>query len=126
MITKRICLISFIIYISIMFICPSWVLMFNNELVKGYYLLYIVYSVSGIFVFNYLCEYKFYRFRLLEIIGKDSMGYYVSHALIINILTIVNKEYFHLEGYNLFVVYVLALMLTLPIITMILKKQRII
>lgn len=109
-----------------MLVCPSWVLMFNNELVKGYYLLYIIYSFAGIYAFNVLCEKYIGHSKLLGKIGKDSMGYYISHALIINIVTILNSKWFHLEGYTLFAVYITALIMTLPFITSILKKQQII
>lgn len=78
----------------------------------------------GIISFNALCE-KLSSKHLSQI-GRNSMGYYISHMPIILLTSTANKTYLHLEGYCLLGLIILVMLLTLPIITYGLKAQKII
>jgi len=121
---KKLLPAAFICYSIIIIFFPSWVLMYNNKLILGCYIVWHLYSVAGIICFNALCE-KLSSKHLSQI-GRNSMGYYISHMPIILLINTINETYLHLEEYCVFALIMLVMLLTLPIITYGLKAQKII
>lgn len=82
---KVVLLLSFILYLGIMVICPSHLIFGANSLNKGgCYVFAIVYSVAGCIFFNNLFR-KIPNCTILQFVGKNSMTYYVVHWIVINI-----------------------------------------
>lgn len=120
-------IILLIIYISIIILYPSQVLMYNNYLVKGSYLLWFLFSICGILLFILCCKTYLYKSNLLCRIGQDSLGYYISHAIIINLITLLNTYLLHIKpSYFLFTLYLSSCIVLLPLIVCYLKKYKII
>lgn len=126
-IPKLVYIVILIIYISIIILYPSQVLMYDNYLIKGSYILWFIFSICGILLFILCCKTFLQKFQLLCHIGRDSLGYYVSHAFILNLVTLLNTNLFHIKpGYSLFILYISSCVIFLPLIVFYLKKYKII
>ena len=87
---KWVILISFIIFVCGCFCGFTIVDMWPNKLLTGHYMLWIPTSVCGIIVFNSLCRYLTYLELLkngFSTIGRFAMPIYVTHAIIIIIIS---------------------------------------
>ena len=62
---------------------PSFVGMRSNHLYYGFYLLWILYSVSGIVLINYIGSKFLNKTKILSILGKYSMEIYCLHWILI-------------------------------------------
>ena len=90
---------------------------FNNNSYTPFFLT-IAYSLLGCCLLNNI----FQRTPLINVpvlseLGKSSMSYYVFHFLIIGLLVYLNTHYFHCNNHILFVILVLVLAITLPLLT---------
>lgn len=101
--------------------------MYNNSLIRGIYVLWFLFSICGILLFIYICKSYLYKSIFLCNFGKDSLGYYISHVIILNAITLLNVYIFHIKpGYFLFILYLFGCIMLLPLIVSGLKKYKII
>lgn len=86
---KEVFLLSLLIVVAFLIFGVSYVGMFSGNLIRGYFLLWPVYAVSGIVLVNNVAKYTsnqpFVRTLLypLTFLGKHSMDYYVQHWLVL-------------------------------------------
>ena len=91
---------------------------------SGYdYLLWFPASLSGIVVFNAVCRmsYKFYSFPILRYIGRNAVILYVSHYVILYLITEIFKKYF---AYIEWSIYPLMIFVFLQIIIFVVVKKK--
>lgn len=112
---------ALMIYLGVMLLQPSHLVFRSNTLNSGgHYLLAIVFSLSACVVFNNIFK-KLPNCNFLQFIGKNSMTYYVTHWIILNICSLVMINGFHCQ--NLWVFIVMA-MSCLIIPTLIIKIKK--
>lgn len=116
---KNSCLfISLVLYLVIFIFCPSFIGFRANILNDGgSYLLAVVYSLSGCIVFDNVFK-KMPNCSFLQFIGKNSMEYYVTHWIILNICSVICSRLLHWSGVESFC---LMVVLSLLIPSMIIK-----
>lgn len=81
-------IIAIIIY-CFSFVYPSIVDMHSNKLYCGSYILWFLYSFSGIIAINRIAKYGFLDKIRLNIIGRYSMEIYCSHWIILMFLQVI-------------------------------------
>lgn len=112
---------ALMIYLGVMLLQPSHLVFRSNTLNSGgHYLLAIAFSLSACVVFNNVFK-KRPNCSWLQFIGKNSMTYYVTHWIILNICSLVMINGFHCQ--NLWVFVVMA-MSCLIIPTLIIKLKN--
>ena len=75
---------STLIYLLIVFLCPSSVDFRSGETIAGFWFLYIVSSVAGIILVNNLFRLKIFQIPYIVSIGKHSLNYYCAHWVLFN------------------------------------------
>lgn len=117
--------ISIIIAILILVFIPSRVDFRSNTLGCGYYLFWVVYSLTGIISLNFLFK-KFGKIiskTPLQDIGEKSMDYYVWHFILILISGIIYRDILHIEEpYILLFLTIITMILLFPLCFIISKK----
>lgn len=117
--------ISLMLYLGIMIICPSHLIFRSNTLnVNGNYFFAILFSLAGCIVFDNLFK-RIPNIQLLQFIGKNSMTYYVTHWIILNICSLILVRCFHMHGSLVFVLMVIACVLIPTLIIKIENKNNI-
>lgn len=112
---------ALMIYLGVMLLQPSHLVFRSNTLNSGgHYILAIAFSLSACVVFNNVFK-KRPNCSWLQFIGKNSMTYYVTHWIILNICSLVMINGFHCQ--NLWVFVVMA-MSCLIIPTLIIKLKN--
>lgn len=92
--------------------------MFDNELLKGTYCLWIPVALCSIVFFNAVCRklYDLVRIKPIELIGQNAMTILVIHCLIYaSISTIFGYFNIHTSSVGLFIVILVAYAIILPI-----------
>ena len=118
-------IINIIIYILILVFIPSSVDFRTNKLVSGYYLIWVISSLTGIITYNFVFKKigKIISITHIQDIGKRSMDYYVWHFILMFFSEMIYKDIFHVEdSYTLFFLTVITLILLFPICFIISKK----
>lgn len=122
---KYIFIISIIIYVGIIIYIPTFVDFRSNTFTKGNYFAWILSSLAGIIVFNNLFKLPPLQLKFLSSIGKDSMGYYVTHWIILGITYIFFFKFIEQDDKETwFISYFSFLIIFLPITNTLLKKQN--
>lgn len=104
----------------------------TNSLIEGYYMHFILASVAGVIMTNYVIQLIIERFRFLHKyiifiarMGSDSMNFYVTHWLVIYSVSIVYKDLLHGKSNDIFFWLLIAANISiLPFINRILKKEK--
>ncbi len=85
----KVCVLAFVIYITIMVGYPSHIDLRTNTLNEGgSYLLALLFSVAGCIVINCLFK-RIPVISLVGYIGRKSMNFYVMHMLVLGLLTML-------------------------------------
>ncbi|WP_394369590.1 acyltransferase family protein [Bacteroides congonensis] len=113
-------------YLLIAILYPSWVLMHNNQLVRGWWIFWVIYSCCGILVFNYIGEKWLCKISFLCTIGRNSMGLYISHPIVLNVMMLLNQYLFRFEGLHLFLMLIVGHIVLLPLINKCLRYWKIV
>lgn len=125
-------IIAIIAYLLFVVFEISSVDMFPNTLVRGNYLLWIVFSFVGCIAFNSIFEKIPYRFKLLSFVGKNSMVLYVTHFIILRLYEVITEP-FDMNGrvrvLGMFAVlaiseYLIILLFRLPQMQILLKPRK--
>lgn len=112
---------ALMIYLGVMLLQPSHLVFRSNTLNSGgHYLLAIAFSLSACVVFNNVFK-KLPNCSWLQFIGKNSMTYYVTHWIILNICSLVMINGFHCQNLWVFVVMAMSCLI-LP--TLIIKLKN--
>lgn len=112
---------ALMIYLGVMFLQPSHLVFRSNTLNSGgRYLLAIVFSLSACVVFNNIFK-KLPNCNYLQFIGKNSMTYYVTHWIILNICSLVMINGFHCQNLWAFIVMAMSCLI---IPTLIIKLKN--
>ena len=105
--------IATIIYISIMLIHPSHIDLRTNVLYgNGIFLLAIAFSISGCIVINNFFKH-IPKIPILHYIGKESMVFYVTHMLIIELLPL---KHWNISGEIAFAIMCISCLIFPPLI----------
>lgn len=105
----------------------SYVDMEHNTLIKGYYLLWIISSLTGIILinncFHYLC--KTMKFKLFNYVGYNSMTFYLVHFIIIKIILYYVAPILPItSSWTLFMVMLLACIVCIPVFVVIFNREK--
>lgn len=112
---------ALMIYLGVMLLQPSHLVFRSNTLNSGgHYLLAIAFSLSACVVFNNVFK-KLPNCSWLQFIGKNSMTYYVTHWIILNICSLVMINGFHCQNIWVFVVMAMSCLI---IPTLIIKLKN--
>lgn len=85
----------------------------------------VVFYVAGCILFNNLFKrIGWLNGKWLSDIGKDSMIFYVTHFIIIDIIVTLDKAVFHLSDWPLFLLLILALAITMPLFAKLFASPR--
>ena len=99
-----------------MIIWPSHIDLRNNTLCgNSIYILAIVFSISGCIVINNLLRYL-PKLQIINYIGKNSMLYYVTHMLILELVMLIPFEQLGISGYVVFVIMCASCLILPPMI----------
>ena len=112
-------ILSSIVYISFLFSEISFVDINTNTLQSGNYFLWPIFALSGIVCINNLFMYGIEYIQKIKIfnhIGENSMSYYVSHWIIINIGVLLFEYVLNWHNINLLCSCIILCMVMLPII----------
>lgn len=105
--------IATIIYISIMLIHPSHIDLRTNVLYgNGIFLLAIAFSISGCIVINNFFKH-IPKIPILHYIGKESMVFYVTHMLILELLPL---KHWNISGEIAFAIMCISCLIFPPLI----------
>lgn len=125
---KIVFIISMLFYVAYLSI-PSLfsnVDMRANHCNHGYYLLYVLGSLSGIIMINNIFYYLPQNTSILHAIGRKSMNYYVIHYLLLEVVILFSNKIFHVDIDSLLMVFILSLnsFIVLPIIAKYVNTSR--
>lgn len=122
---KLVFLISGIVSLLILVLLPSFVDFRANKLIFGNYYIWLFASIFNcIFINNIFKRISFLNRLKLNIIGKDSMNYYISHWIVIGLTVIIFKDIMNIKNlYVLFAVTIMSLICLLPPINRLLKSN---
>lgn len=126
---KPVLIISVLVFITILFLYPSRIDFYHVTIIEGSAALWVVSSLAGIFIINYLgCILSVFHnccIGILEYIGKNSMTFYVSHFIVGNVVAFVIKMTNIIPENNwvLFGIYSLSLIITLPLICRLFQNE---
>lgn len=116
---------ALIAYVSIALFSFSYVDMHHNQLISGWYILWIPASFFGILLLNAAFKYtsRFYLFKTLEYIGNNSFAIFATHFIIGNIvwLTFIYPLNIH-DSFVQFSIYIVSFVVLLPIASRLLQK----
>lgn len=119
---KKVLVASLIVYLGIMIMLPSYLDFRSNALNEnGNYILAVLFGLSGCVVFNNLFK-RLPHMKILQFMGKNSMEYYVTHWIILNVCSLALGCMCSCGGVALFIVMIAA---CLFIPTMIVKIKNI-
>lgn len=101
--------------------------MHANSMYNGNYLLFYPMAVAGIIISNNLFRKIYaknlYSFIILEYIGRNSMNIYVTHWILLVLVSFIAKSLFHIESAAiLFYCFLGASIIFLPIICYFMNK----
>jgi hypothetical protein len=131
--SKMMIAISIIVYIGTLIsslfslISFPYLYMHANYMYSGSYVFFFPVALSGIILVNNIFRYmqEKYDFSILEYIGKYSMNFYVTHWILLVIMTFVVKMVLKIESADfLFYILLLSCITGLPFINVILNKNR--
>ena len=113
---KKYASMAIALYLGIMIIWPSHIDLRNNTLYgNSIYILAIVFSISGCIVINNLLRYL-PKLQIINYIGKNSMLYYVTHMLILELVMLIPFEQLGISGYIVFVIMCASCLILPPMI----------
>lgn len=124
---KYLLMCTILMYILLMLIDFSFVDMFNNELVVGSFLIWLISSLMGCIIINNIFKglNNITSFKILSYIGRNSMTFYAAHLLIFCFLSrtvfkVISTEYSYMK---LFVaIFVCAI--SLPLLNILLHSRK--
>ena len=98
--TAKLAFVAVLIYISVMLFHPSHIDLRTNALYgNGIYFLAIAFSLAGCIVINNLFHHL-PKIPVIHYIGRESMVFYVTHMLILQLVTMIPfKQYGLSDGY---------------------------
>lgn len=100
--TARSMSIATIIYISIMLIHPSHIDLRTNILYgNGIYILAIAFSLAGCIVINNVFHHL-PKIPIINYVGRESMAFYVTHMLVLELLMMIPFEQIGVSGRYVF------------------------
>lgn len=76
----------------------------SNVLIKGNYITYFLSSVITIVMINFIAKLFYKRFRLLQIIGRNSMEIYVRHYPLLLVISCLLSDW-EIQIMNRFIIY---------------------
>lgn len=124
---RNIIYISLFAHVIILFAFFSFVDMFKNVLVVGYYPLWLISSVSGCIIINNLFRKlcKHVSFQLLEYVGRNSMVFYAAHLWIIVIVNGRLIPFFGIKNAIVcFMINTVACVIILPMLNAIFRTNK--
>lgn len=115
-------LLGLIVYFICCFIGFPVVDMLDNSLRSGNYLLWIPITFCCILAFNFLCKllYKYSSHQILKLlsfiewIGNNAMPFYVTHFIIVEIVSFFLNHYCNIISLWRFVIIIIAYLILLP------------
>lgn len=116
---------SLCLFIIITVLIPSFTDIHKNTLDQGYYFVWLLNSICGIFIINNIAKRFHFKNHLLALIGKDSMFYYVTHWLFLSIAHILVINILHIHNHSIYFWATTILFITLsPLINKYLKGSK--
>ena len=112
--------ISIIMYFVFVVVGVSFVDINSNTLKCGNYLLWPLFAISGIICFDNIFRYIdcfFKKWSVLHYIGNNSMTFYVSHWVVLNMGMLIFKNLFEMEKYDVLCCNIVLCIICLPIIS---------
>lgn len=101
--------------------------MHANKMNRGNYILFYPLAFSGIILTNRFFEIlsSKMKFSLLNYIGRNSMNFYVTHWILLTIVSFMAKYFFHVESsIILFVILVISCIVFLPLISLVINYKN--
>lgn len=111
---------STILYVGFLIIGVSFVDINMNTLRCGNYLLWPIFALSGIICFNNIFRYIdrfFTKWSILHYIGNNSMKFYVSHWVVLNIGILMFKYIFEMDKLDILYCNITLCLICLPLIS---------
>ena len=127
---KEVFMLSLLIVVAFLIIGISYVGMFSGNLIKGYFLLWPVYAVSGIVLVNNIAKYTsnlaFVRVLLqpLAFLGKNSMDYYVLHWLLLIVFLYYADEFNLLRSFEVVIGLLVVILIVTTIYIVIMRSIK--
>ena len=118
---KAIFIVSTIVMVALYVYCPidTYILYGNSVLPESnYYWIFLYAVVTIIFVHNVLKHIPtiVLKYVPLQVIGKDSMTYYVTHLLVLFCVRIICADILQIEQWTYFWIMVIVCVFTLPLL----------
>ena len=126
---RHVFLISLLLFLLIFIFVPidSYVLYGDAVFPDKYYNYIYIYSLTAIIVYHNVFRMiptKLFQWFPLQNIGKNSMIYYVTHILILNICRIIFSDIFKMEQWPYFGILIIACIATLPLLAKIFQTDK--
>lgn len=86
---KSVVIVSFLIFFALQILIPSNFDFRADVEVNGYWMVYVISSLTGIIVINNLFKWKFLQLPFFTSIGRNSMDYYCFHWILFSIVCII-------------------------------------
>lgn len=122
---KLVFIFSIAISLLSLVLLPSFVDFRANKLIFGNYYVWLFASICNcIFTNNIFKRASFLNRLKLNIIGKDSMNYYITHWIVLGLAVIIFKDLLNINNsYVLFTITTITLICLLPLINKLLKSN---
>ena len=102
--TVKLAFVAVLIYISVMLFRPSHIDLRTNALYgNGIYFLAIAFSLAGCIVINNFFHHL-PKIPVIHYVGRESMVFYVTHMLILELVTMIPFERYGVSGGYVFVI----------------------
>lgn len=89
--------IACVIFVVVYILDSPSMIMHNNNLTHGHYILWFIFSLSGCIMINGILKRITFTFPVLHWIGINSMVIYVTHYLVIGLFDIITKNVLNFE-----------------------------
>ncbi len=86
---KRIVVIAFVVFLFLQILTPSNVGLRDDVTIKGYWIVFVISSITGIIIINNLFKLRFFQLPVLTSIGRNSMDYYCFHWILFSFVCII-------------------------------------
>lgn len=122
---KWICIVSALVYVSLVILQPTYVDMRYNDLLYGNYNTWYLAALAGIITFNTFFRIIPFKMHVLSYIGKNSMAFFCLHWIIFTLCRIsfmlIGANYLN---YAFVIVSLLSCLIIIPLINDVLSKHN--
>ena len=119
---KIVLLVSALLYLSYIILYPSYYDFRSNEIKMEVYPYCIAACIGAIVSVNSLFKRLVFLQKPFVVIGKNSITYYAVHWIVLGVSSLLFQNVMDLNGYSLFIAFVIANIVLLPISSMLCNR----